>query len=189
MTPGHPSTEPRATSGSRHIAVLFHEGDRHRDPSDYVVDHLAEFWREDGHRVSYVFGVKRFVPADIVLVHVNLSVVPGAYLEFASRYPIVLNGKIADIRKSTFSRNVVRPGDPWDGPVIIKSDLNYAGVPERFMQLTGMEHRWRWLRRVRETVAPLLAAVAGLVYALPVIVLFLLGQRYLLNIYSGGIKG
>ncbi len=34
----------------------------------------------------------------------------------------------------------------------------------------------------------LLAAV-GLFYALPVLILFLVGQRYLLNIYSGGVKG
>lgn len=34
-----------------------------------------------------------------------------------------------------------------------------------------------------------LAAAVGLFYALPVLALFLLGQRYLLNVYSGGVKG
>lgn len=34
-----------------------------------------------------------------------------------------------------------------------------------------------------------LIAAVGFFYALPVILLFLLGQRYLLNIYSGGAKG
>jgi inositol-phosphate transport system permease protein len=34
-----------------------------------------------------------------------------------------------------------------------------------------------------------MVAAVGLFYALPVVVLFLLGQRYLLNIYSGGVKG
>jgi inositol-phosphate transport system permease protein len=34
-----------------------------------------------------------------------------------------------------------------------------------------------------------MAAAVGLFYALPVLVLFLLGQRYLLNVYSGGVKG
>ena len=142
------SSQPRA----RHIAVLFHEGDRHRDPSSYLVDHLAGFWREDGHKVTYLFGVRHFVPADIVLVHVNLSVVPDAYLEFASRYPVALNGRIRDIRKSTFSKNRVRPGDPWNGPVIVKSDLNYAGVPERYLQRTWLEQRWRALRSVRRRI-------------------------------------
>ena len=34
-----------------------------------------------------------------------------------------------------------------------------------------------------------MVAAVGLFYATPVIVLFLVGQRYLLNIYSGGVKG
>jgi inositol-phosphate transport system permease protein len=32
-------------------------------------------------------------------------------------------------------------------------------------------------------------AAVGLVYAAPVLILFVLGQRYLLNIYAGGVKG
>ncbi len=34
-----------------------------------------------------------------------------------------------------------------------------------------------------------MVAAVGLFYAVPVIALFLLGQRYLLNIYAGGVKG
>ena len=34
-----------------------------------------------------------------------------------------------------------------------------------------------------------MVAAVGLFYALPVVVLFLLGQRFLLSIYSGGVKG
>ena len=132
--------------------MLFHERDRYRDLSTYIVHHLAEFWREDGHDVTYLFGTRRFEPADLVLVHVNLSVVPDTYLEFAARYPIALNGRVRDIRKSTISRNLVRAGDPWAGPVIVKSDLNYAGEPERFMQRTPMERQWRPLRRVRRGI-------------------------------------
>jgi hypothetical protein len=143
MDPTLPRLDPRR------IVVLFHRGDRHRDPADYIVHHLAQFWREDGHQVDYVYGVRRFLPADLVLVHVNLSVVPQEYLDFAARYPIALNGRIRDIRKSTFSTNRVQPGDAWEGPVIVKSDLNYAGVPERFMRMTPIEHRFRAARRLR----------------------------------------
>lgn len=142
-------------SPPRHIAVLFHERDGQRDPSSYLVHHLAEFWREDGHEVTYLFGPRRFVPADLVLVHVNLSVVPDEYLEFAARYPIVLNGRIRDIRKSTISTNLVRPGDGWDGPVIVKSNLNYAGEPERYLRQTPIERRWRVLRGLRRTAGRL----------------------------------
>jgi hypothetical protein len=50
------------------------------------VNQLAEFWRENGLEVVYLYGADRFVPADLVLVHVDPSVVPEEYLEFAAQY-------------------------------------------------------------------------------------------------------
>ena len=81
------------------------------------------------------------MPADLVLVHVDLSVVPEPYLEFAARYPIVLNGRVRDIRKTAISRYLVRPGDDWGGPVIVKTDLNSGGYPEYRSSLTGLRRR------------------------------------------------
>jgi hypothetical protein len=118
-----------------------------------VVDHFARFWRADGHSVEYLHGTKRFVPADIVFVHINLSVVPDEYLDFAARYPIAVNGRVRDIRKSAISDNLVRPGDPWEGPVIVKSDLNYSGGPERILGQSWLGRRsrpWRGVTRVAE---------------------------------------
>lgn len=152
---------PNTTQGrGRHIAVLFHERDQRRDPTNYLVHHLAEFWREDGYEVTYLFGIRRFVPADVLLVHVNLSVVPEPYLEFAARYPIALNGTARDIRKSAISTNLVHPGDPWDGPVIVKSDLNYAGAPEQYLRRGPMEVRWKFLRSARRWLDRASGAVA-----------------------------
>ena len=116
------------------IALLFHERhSRGRRRIPYTIYPLARCWEEAGHKVVLVFGVEKFVPADLAILHVDLSVVPDEYLAFASRYPIVLNGRVKDIRKSTFSGNIVRPGDPYNGRVIVKSDLNYAGLPERML--------------------------------------------------------
>jgi hypothetical protein len=138
------------------IAVLFHEQDRH--PEGYVVHHLANVWRKDGHDVRYLFGTGEFVPADILLVHVNLSVVPDHYLRFARKYPIALNDRIADIRKRTVSSNLVTADDSWNGPVIAKSNLNYGGLPERWFTrpwierqippLRRLRHRYEWLRSI-----------------------------------------
>jgi len=113
------------------IAVLFHERDTQRSARHYVIHGLAEHWRADGHQVDYLCGTRHFRPADLILVHVDLSVVPDHYLEFASRYPIALNGKIRDIRKSAYSKQILHKGDTYDGPVFVKSDLNFAGGPER----------------------------------------------------------
>jgi hypothetical protein len=117
--------------GKKRIAILFHEHHKREELSRYAITFLADYWRVDGHDVRFVFGVKKFIPADLALLHVDLSVLPEEYLEFAERYPIVLNGAAKDIRKSTFSRNLVNADDPYNGPVIVKSDLNYAGLPER----------------------------------------------------------
>jgi hypothetical protein len=134
---------------SKTIAVLFHERAREADLGGYIVDHLAAFWREDGHEVVYLFGTKTATPADVILVHVDLSVVPDDYLRFAAQYPIALNHRVRDIRKSVTSRHVVRPGDGWDGPVIVKSDLNFGGNPERTVGQTRLQ---RGLMRLAERV-------------------------------------
>jgi hypothetical protein len=114
------------------------------------VTFLAEFWRQDGNRVHYLFGTRKFVPADILLVHVDLSVVPLEYLEFASRYPIVLNRDVKNIRKSRISTNLVKGGEPYSGKVIVKSDLNYGGSPERILRRSpSLWRRWWPGRYVR----------------------------------------
>jgi hypothetical protein len=131
------------------VAVLFHANERHGAQS-YIVHSLARCWREDGHEVEYLFGIGRFVPADVVIVHVNLSVVPAGYVRFAARYPLALNARITDIRKSAISRNLVRPGSGWDGPVIVKSNLNYAGQPELALGGNWLEQRFApWRKLVR----------------------------------------
>jgi hypothetical protein len=100
------------------------------DLSSYGITQLIPHWERDGHKVFQVFGTQDFLPADLAIVHVDLSVVPEEYLALASRYPIALNGKVRDIRKSTFSTHLLRRGDPWKGPVIVKSERNFAGHPE-----------------------------------------------------------
>ncbi len=119
------------------IAVLFHERDTLQRASRYVVHGLAEHWKSDGHEVDYLFGIKEFRPADLILVHVDLSIVPDSYLNFAQRYPIVLNGKVRDIRKSTYSKQLLYLGDSYEGPVFVKSNLNFSGSPERRLSAPG----------------------------------------------------
>jgi hypothetical protein len=116
---------------TKSIAILLHEHEWRRSLPRFAIWHLANVWREEGIRVFFLFGTHKYIPADLAILHVDLTRVPETYTEFASRYPIVLNGRIKDIRKSTFSRHLVRPDDGYDGQVIVKSDLNYAGEPER----------------------------------------------------------
>lgn len=109
-----------------------HERDSPRVNRRYIVTLLADKWRADGHEVFHLYGTARFVPADLVIVHVDLSIVPQSYLDFAARYPVAVNGRVRDIRKSTYSRELLLTAEShWNGAVIVKSDLNYGGLPER----------------------------------------------------------
>jgi hypothetical protein len=140
------------------IAVLFHENGRTRT-QNYVVSYLAELWREEGLDVVFVFGTQKFVPADLAILHLDLSVVPDEYLEFAQQYPIVLNEKVKDIRKSSFSNHLLHPGDDYDGKVIVKSDLNFAGASERYLNNrfipTLLSRFERWLGYIRFAGKPI----------------------------------
>ena len=70
------------------------------------------------------------MPADIALLHVDLSVVPDSCLRLADRYPAVLNGRVHDIRKQRFSRHLVGRDEPSAGEIIIKTDCNHGGWRE-----------------------------------------------------------
>jgi len=146
----------KPADSSKRIAILAHAADRRRPERSYIIDHFAGCWREDGHEVVALYGTERFVHADLILVHVDLSVVPEEYLEFAARYPIVLNGRVGDIRKSVLSENLVGREDPWGGAVIVKSDLNYGGNPERMLAQTWLDRRvraWGRVQRIADQMA------------------------------------
>jgi len=137
---------------SKRIAILFHKNDRHYSLDRYSISPLATVWREAGHELIFLFGPKKFIPADLVLVHVNLSVVPEEYIRFARRYPIVLNAKIKDIRKRTISQNLLQKDDDWDGPAIVKTNLNYAGYPELILGRSRLTRNFRTMRRAGRLV-------------------------------------
>lgn len=112
------------------IAILLHEMDNMQTVDYSIIKFFAKYWQEDGHDVEFLFGTDNFVPADLIFVHVDLSVVPDSYLEFAQQYPIAINGRVKDVRKSTYSQLLIQSGEEWNGPVIVKSDKNCAGTPE-----------------------------------------------------------
>jgi len=114
------------------IVILTHEFDDF-SRRDYLLNRLSQHWRHFGHDVSVVAGSKRLPDADIAILHVDLSVVPDTYLRALEKYPRVLNGRVADIRKRAISRNLLSQRHRWNGAVVVKTDLNHAGIPERLM--------------------------------------------------------
>lgn len=98
----------------------------------YLLNRVAGVWRERGHDV----GVRRLDEApgeaDLSILHVDRSRIPASMVEphLRSGHP-VLNAGALDITKRRVSRMLLGPDDDWDGPVIVKTDLNYWGQPER----------------------------------------------------------
>ena len=106
------------------------------DPADgfrrrrYLVHLMIPRWESMGFRVAVVTGPDDYVPADLALLHVSLSVVPDAWRQLADRYPRVLNGRALDNRQRAFSRLLVVREGPDPGPVIVKTDWNCGGWRE-----------------------------------------------------------
>lgn len=115
----------RASPGARH----------------HMVSLIAEDLAALGVEIVHLYGTSAFEPADALLVHVDQSRVPKSVTRFAERYPRRINAGALDIRKQTFADGLLKRGDTYDAPVIVKSDLNYGGVPE-YLGLSLVERAW-----------------------------------------------
>ncbi len=113
------------------IVSSAHARDRFRERG-YLIAGLFPFWTAAGHQVIVHEGAFDPPPGDIAFLHVDRTVVPEPYLAALRRYPLVVNGATADIGKRRISEHLVRENDPYDGPVIVKTNLNCAGIPEAF---------------------------------------------------------
>ena len=120
------------------IAVITHEYDpfqsRHglllRQDSPYMLfDILAELKRR-GHSVRIQRGPSANHDADIAVLHVDATVTPPDYVDYASGFPFCLNLGATDISKRCISGAILEEGADWDGQVIVKSNLNHWGTPE-----------------------------------------------------------
>jgi hypothetical protein len=113
------------------IAILFHQRNTRANIRSYSIVLSAKLWRQQGHDIEFLFGTGRFVPADMCIVHIDLTKLPEKYTRFSQQYPVVINGTVADISKSSISNHLLQPGDGYRGKVIVKTDSNYAGWPEK----------------------------------------------------------
>jgi hypothetical protein len=113
------------------ILILIHENDKSFFTYPPFIVLLVKEWKDYGLNVEVLRGIKHFIDADVVIPHIDLTVIPDEYLHFLQRYPTVINRHVTDISKSKISSNIVKQNDPYIGPVIIKTDRNYGGLPEK----------------------------------------------------------
>jgi len=135
------------------VAILFRKDEKPSSVEGYAIHGMMEHWQRYGIKVVAVFGPQRKkIPADLLFIHVNLSVVPQPYLDYARQYSAILNQNIIDIRKTSVCDHLVREGDDYQGPVIVKSDLNAAGIPERKVRYKIARKMEKFLHRVAPPV-------------------------------------
>lgn len=113
------------------IVVLAHEHERfHR--RHYLIQGLFPYWIEAGHQVVVHEGLRDIPGGDLAVLHVDRSVIEPAYAEALARFPRVINGRAVDVTKRAVSRHLIGPTSDWPGAVIVKTDLNCGGLPERY---------------------------------------------------------
>lgn len=145
------------------IAILLYEDDVCAIESHYIIWRLRDAWQEQGIRVEIVRGIDHPIDADLVFPHIDLTAYPDDYIAFLAAYPRVVNRNVWDISKRNLSRNLVARNDPWDGPVIVKTNRNCGGhVDESLLGSRATKSR---MAHLRERVMKKLTPAGDLVYA------------------------
>ncbi len=135
---------------TRSVAILLGATDPW--PGEYYAAHLAQVWRQWGITVHVVRDGAQAPQADLALVHIDLTTVPERILALGASYPRAFNARVADISRRRYSAHTVGPDDGYRGPVIIKSNCNYGGLPEMKARhgrwtgklLVGLRQRLPW---------------------------------------------
>ncbi|MFN7164064.1 MAG: hypothetical protein ACK4P2_04530 [Hyphomonas sp.] len=140
--------------------VMLHSRSTPRGARHHMAARIADHLAERGTEIIHLQGTDVFVPADAVFVHVDLSVLPQAYAQFAQRYPLQLNARAQDIRKRVYADGLLERGEAYDGPVIVKTDLNYGGAPEHFERSPAARMARRLARLLRGAPAPVIRSKA-----------------------------
>ena len=119
------------------LIVIIHEFDvfRIRDrlsgqvSSPYLLFDVLKHLETLGHSVEVSRGA-RAPKGDAALLHVDSTIVEPEYLEIGRNYSRTINFGTGDISKRAISRLLLAKGDAWDGPVMIKANLNNNGAME-----------------------------------------------------------
>jgi hypothetical protein len=115
----------------KRIAILLHQC-QHPRSHNYLIDALAETWREQGMRVEYISGLRHRPQTDLLFPHIDLTRIPLRYQEFIGTFPAAVSREGKDINKRSYSANLLRREDDYQGPVIVKTDNNCGGYTDYY---------------------------------------------------------
>lgn len=127
---GAPSTPNMPPPDIKSIAIMLHERDRRGARENYRIWPIAENWRRVGIDVRVVHGPDPCLDADILVPHIDCTVVPEEYWKVIRQHPRAINARLRDISKTAFSENLLSVDDTYDGPVIVKTNRNSGGFKD-----------------------------------------------------------
>jgi len=147
------------------VAIITHELDAELRGGPFLLSNLIDAWEEQGIEVHITEGC-HYIPADIAVMHIDTTRISEEYQALAQRYDYVINGRITDISKSSFSQQLLKEKDDYEGRVIIKTDANFGGIPELdFIRREGSEINngqalsWENLRYIDSSKYPVYASI------------------------------
>jgi hypothetical protein len=107
-----------------------------------------------------------YVDADCVLLHIDTTKIKPELIPATPPNALFLNKNVTDISKRRVSRNLVSPMADYDGPVIVKTNDNYYGLPVvprtrrhraiLALRKTVRSKTWRYLRMLLQKSYPIL---------------------------------
>lgn len=133
-----------------------------------MLSSLSRIWEERGIRLS--IGAAVDPAARLAFLHVDRTVIDPSELAAVPQGMRVINGKVLDISKRRHSVLALTEQSDWDGPVILKTNLNCFGRPERselplLRQVAPILHRrlasvsWRLARALPDKTYPVLRSI------------------------------
>jgi hypothetical protein len=96
---------------------------------NHLLAHLVGLWGEEGHRITV--GAADRLEADLGILHVDRTEVSSDLLPKNPLGRPILNQSVLDISKRRISKHLLGPESDYAGAVMIKTDANAGGGPER----------------------------------------------------------
>ena len=135
----------------RSVRIAVHVEEGWTSLHHYCMGPISERWRARGLAVEVIPGWRRTIDADVAFLHIDRTVLSDEICDhLAARYPVLINGAVRDISKRTISDHIVKDPADYDGPVIVKSNLNSGGMLEQRIDDAGSGLARRlWLKAYR----------------------------------------
>lgn len=115
---------------------------------------LADHWRASGIEVIELSGTGAFVEADLLFLNLSRPVIPDDYVRFAAQYPVTFNAGATDLRKTRYADGLLKAGDAYTGPVIVRSDPGQPAPPRPPVSRPNFFQRLGLLQRAPASTGP-----------------------------------